>query len=590
MQNVIVWANSQSGSREIQEWDIWTSRKSFFITWDNWKTVNKWIDLSTEESTKEWAQTLVKNFSDSLVEEFNFSFHAMNMWKMIDNYPEIFIKEFLTLLETLQPKTQKEIVNTNYELNALLISFHWEYSENNTNGSHASYWAREKKKKLENSLLNSDATKKKIVDLEIFDSPSSKALWFTYLWVVGQFIEFIENDSQMDNWPLMDFLWEDYIKLQKLFEKYPLSWELKEWQISMKDMSESDLKELMNNTTSNINWAKLSYISGIISKLYLEYSMKYLRENKEEIFNKKWNRILLDLNKITDVNQEKNIVNDFNEKIKSDDNSVDTTSWDLFMIVGKSSSSIIYKFNPSDNNFNIIWNHFGIIPLMLTNDLIYNSWLLEKWEYIKSTKASSPIYTGNELLVERKTNNRWVEEIVISNIDNTSEIFATISIWNREELGEKKLSKGWIVFEADEKEFDNGVVPHSKEWFDVFNQKWLANKPFWLDLDPKAVILEYIWVQIATKYFMNPNDWVLENLKEHFKRTPDFSVLKWIFWEVITDYLNPNFEEEINNIDYNFKITNVNWRTHKDWWVAIFKVEVYNNDNLLLSQHTFKVG
>jgi len=43
---------------------------------------------------------------------------------MIDNYPEIFIKEFLTLLETLQPKTQKEIVNTNYELNALLISFH----------------------------------------------------------------------------------------------------------------------------------------------------------------------------------------------------------------------------------------------------------------------------------------------------------------------------------------------------------------------------------------------------------------------------------------------------------------------------------
>ena len=262
-------------------WKIWTSRSK--IMHPGWRDVNTWIDFSTEETTKKWAEILAYNFSDTFKNWANFSFHAMNIWKMINDYPEVFIKEFLEKIWELDTNVQKSILEKNYELNALLISFHWEYSEENPNGSHTSYWAREKKKELEMSLLNSDASKTKIIDLEIFDSPSSKKLGFTYLWVVGQFIEFIENfiDNETNN-NLETFLWEDYFKLIELFSKYPLSWKLMEWQISMKDMSESELKALMNNTTSDINWAKLSYISGIISELYLEYSMKYLRENKKK--------------------------------------------------------------------------------------------------------------------------------------------------------------------------------------------------------------------------------------------------------------------------------------------------------------------
>jgi hypothetical protein len=70
----------------------------------------------------------------------------------------------------------RELKTHNHKVHALLISFHDAASEENPEGSHAYYPVRNIKHDMEQSLLTSSADRKKVVDLEIFDSPSSKVL------------------------------------------------------------------------------------------------------------------------------------------------------------------------------------------------------------------------------------------------------------------------------------------------------------------------------------------------------------------------------------------------------------------------------
>jgi hypothetical protein len=67
-------------------------------------------------------------------------------------------------------------LDTKKNIDAVLISFVKPYSEENPKGTHIFYGAREAKDKVEKSFLLCDADRKKIIDLLVFDSPSSKLL------------------------------------------------------------------------------------------------------------------------------------------------------------------------------------------------------------------------------------------------------------------------------------------------------------------------------------------------------------------------------------------------------------------------------
>jgi hypothetical protein len=251
---------------------------------------------------------------------------------------------------------------------------------------------------MEQSLLTSSADRKKVVDLEIFDSPSSKVLWLTFLWVVWQFIEFIEwnkdhSITKLVQQKLKNFLWKDYDILLDFLSKYPLSGVLKEWQQSMKKLWEEwTLQSILNQLASDINFAKLSYISGVISDLYLELSMLYLKNNKDSILDTQWERILLSWERIKDTynNEEHSSYLDAESKDSlvsrleiRDLSRNKRTSW-VFVIdsISEDGNTLELQFNPTKENFDIIWNnekwgHFGVIPLFMVEWLIYDLWLLQ---------------------------------------------------------------------------------------------------------------------------------------------------------------------------------------------------------------------
>jgi hypothetical protein len=596
-QNIIIWASSWSWESEIRFWDIGTSRSNIFIKW--WEMIDSWLDLKNEKTINEWMQNLITNFKDTLLgaTTINISMHAMSMNpKMMDqNYPKILLEVLMT-----HPEIQQKIEEQKLLVNALLISYHSEYSEENEAGSHIYYQTREAKSTLEYSLQDSSAHNKKIIDLDIYDSPSAKAIWFTFLWVAWQFIDFLEANSCDELYHLFHnqlriFLWKDYWEIVDFLKKYPLKWNLEKWQKSMSKLWETwELKSIFNEEASKINFAKLSYISSIISQLYLDISTSYLKHNKEAIFPKEQEKILLDFNTvqenkywgvgydlrtklsrrlgnhlfINNSNKKRNLV--FVENDRNDEK-----------------EEINYTFNPTDKNFEIIWNHFGLIPLTITNGMIYDSGLLDANEHISQATPHSPIYTWNDITLQKN----W-KILSVFNTKNPKEIFVHIGISKRPE-DIKNISEKWFVLTQKAKSFDKQAVPHREDWFKEFSQNPIPEEIFGLKIDSKSILFENIGVQLANIFLINPDEKYVQKVLEFFKVTKEvnFQELRWIFSKVNNGYLHPEFEEKIKGTIYGIQIE----------WVKVglnsvsFKVEVFDSKDKtehkkLLASYFYKIA
>lgn len=571
MVNLIVWAFSQSGIKEFKKWDIWTSRAKTVL--ENGQIIEDWLKLENVEQIEKWASKIVNYILSEQEGEINITMHAMAMSKILLNYPEVLINALKNqrdkLSEIYNNGTKEEILKNRIKINALLISFNQKASEDNLEWSHTFYPVRDIKNDIENSLITCDADRKKIIDLEIFDSPSSKILWFTFLWVVGQFIEFLESDK---NHPislkirekLKIFLWNDYDKLIEFLNKYPFSWKLKEWQLSMRELWEKgELDAIMNKLASDINFWKLSYISWIISDLYLELAMKDLRENKEEILNMDGNRFLLNWNRIKNIYDSNiNKLDLLEAKIENNNPDLNPETVWIFTISHRSNDwkTIECKFNPKEENFDIIWNnekwwHFWVVPLIVLNWLIYDSWLLSDHdsEYISETRPGSMIYLWNEILISRED-----DTIIVSNKNNKNEIFSTIKIQKTNDFDEIIIDK-WLLLSKDYNEYDETCLPHWNKWIDTFSNDTLLDAPFWFNIDSKALIIESIWIKLARNYFLNPNDKSINSLNKLFPKLKNLSKIKWVFSKV-TSKFHKNFEEKIKNNKFDIFIVNAKAR------------------------------
>lgn len=489
MVNIIVWNSSVSWWKQFRKWipqrpwDIWTSRKNIINT--EWEVTEPWLNLADVNKIKEWVGRIIEswNLIIKIYGEINIFFHAMNLMWVSKYYPSIFINYLVRRLAEKKLKFQygldesEEIDYSKLEsamdeiskkINATLISFHEEYSDENPDGSHVSYLARWPKKNMEQSLQFSHANKKLIYDLEIFDSPSWEKIWYPFLWAVWQFINFLEANPQLKYKKLLQkFLWKDYRKFLDFFDKYPLSWKLEEWQKSMNDMELWEYKSVLNTFVSSINSAKLAYLSWAISELYVSLSMDYLNNNIDTIFDWNNNRKLATWEEVfSEVNITKNqprdwikekywvAFNQIEERLDYKNLDEEWTKTNLLFVENdvriKSGekgliTEVDYEFNPTEKNFDIIgnsevWWHFWRVPLFMLNWVIYNSSIIWRGEYISSTKPDCILSVWKKFTIRREWNN-----ITVFNTYSPSEVFAEIKVNETKVWLESEVSKDWWI-------------------------------------------------------------------------------------------------------------------------------------------------
>ncbi|MFK7779975.1 MAG: hypothetical protein QM490_02410 [Candidatus Gracilibacteria bacterium] len=576
--DIVIGANSQTG--EVQFEDnlangkptIGTSRKESYNFSDGVYTKTD-TGLSLDDKNK-----MVNCINDIVIGEtgkdvlitpkkIDITFHAMSMDRGFNsNYP----KDFMNSLSEVISDYRDGLVQ---KTTAILISYDHE-------GTNTYYPAAPKKKEVEGSFLDSFSDEKKIVDLEIFDSPSSKRLGLTFLGVVGNFINFLEsleNDPSFKNIQkqIQDFLGDDYNCLIKLFKKYPLKGELNEGQLSQKELQENgELDFLINKTASDIDFAKLSYISGIISELYLELAMTILDHNRDEILNDSGNtgntnRFSLDWETIGEamknnlrgkglfnekdgiyVKTLEELLKTLTEKLekkldpKIDENKVtnlvyieDGYNYEVSTLEdGKKQIAYTRDYIFNINHLDTIKNHFGIIPLFMKLNLITNSGILNKGESIKSIREMSMIFTGSDIVLMREGN-----RIKIVNRDNPREVFSEIEVNDKLYSLENPSVDGLKIENDEDNDFNDEEIKHREEWYKDFTNsipKSIGKIPV---LNPSSAIIEYIGFQLYDGLFRNQEN--AEKTKGMFKgaKRCDFTSLKGIFGKVETTYISPIF-------------------------------------------------
>ncbi len=585
--NVIVAASSMSWRKQVKKGNIATSTKN--IT--NWNYLIDWgLNLKSQETITKWVSDIV-SFLWNWNKKVFLTMHAMSMRWISHDYPALLVealrKQIWAEATVKNDKIKNEIVDIKNKIYSFLISFHGWASETNPKGSHAFYPVRNIKHNMEQSLIESDSEKSKIIDLEIFDSPSSKVLGFTFLWVVWQFIEFIENSADENvliyKDYLKNFLWDDYDKIMEFLFVYPLSWELKSWQKSMKELWEnSKLNPVLNKLSSEVNFAKFSYISWTISDIYLTLAMKYLNDNKENILDLDWDRFLMDWKTIFSWYSKQDHDMDFAQLINKTfycDLPQKNVSW-LFVFDSIDDNTYKCRFNNTLENFQILWSnekwwHFGVVPLFMFKSLLYDLALVNSdKEFISETKPVSSMYTWDEFIIKKDWNN-----IKIFNSNNPSEIFADIKI-SQEFIDRPKLEKAWIMLDGERKSYEENLVPHWRAWFYTFSSPSLPPEPFWLKIHSQASIVEAIWVKLANNFFINAESSTIQNLMETFPKLKDFSHLRWMFTRVKTKYIDPKFEDKINWKNYDLKIIEANW-----WRIVLnLNVEIIVDWEVILSK------
>ncbi len=553
-----VGATSQTGweeySQAVEAWYIdivWTWSKVTRFKIGNFHGEHEsGIQLLNEKTIQSSVEELKEVLCDVLLsdEPVDIVLHAMSMAKMSDDYPE-------ELIEALY--------STWIKINGLLlISYEDGYSNNNRQGSHVYYPVRNSKKAKESSVIKLWG---KIIDLITFDSPSAKVIGLTFLWVVGDFVMFLDKNpdhpiSLMYSWLLKEFLWPSYDSLLEAFEKFPLRWPLKKGQRSMKTLAKNwDLNPVINEILSTLSAWRLSYISGILSKLYLTLSIygytsriNAIMESPDERSLQSWDNI----SKLDVPNHiEKQMEDNFS--ILKDKISFKPTSTmrrnTMHVETARTRSNDAphytrhYKFNPE--HLSTISDHFGIWAYILSANMWYKSGLIWRNEYIKEWNPESLLFAGDDIKLIRESAKWWRDCITIKSDAGKNESFATLVIADRPKEIQSEPQEGFDI-PIEDKEIDLNSFPHSKPWADTFHA-WIPKRYNGIELDPLAAIVEHIWFKIAGMLINNPDDAIIAELKSNFDKFKNFSPNK-ISWKFAKDKkkdLHPKFEKLIESLD-----------------------------------------
>jgi len=463
--------------------------------------------------------------------------HAMAMTKISDKYPE----EVTQALQATNAQVA-DIIYISYEA--------WFDPEKNPNGVHVYYPARDMKDKMEQSTLEA-LGKAKIVDLITFDSPSAKALGFTFLWIVWDFINFMEEkpDNKITKkfqWLMKEFLWNDYQGIINMFAQYPIRWELWEWQKSMRNMAENgEYFSMISGQTKKIDFAKFSRISGVITDLYLYLAMNDLNTNREDILNSSSDRVLMDWDRITSqdyVSIEEKVDMYFKQLSDVTDPSL-TPEWPrnwLYVEVWGSENSKDHDFDIA--NLKFLRHHFGVLPLFMMSDMVKTSWLLGTWEYLKLAKPKSSVYAYNKVQIVREWNN-----VIVRNTDDPKEVFCHYTVWGRSSMQRPMRDEsGYVIPDSErEKPVDLESFPHSVPYGDMF-LRTIPTELEWIEFSRSSAFVEHLAFQAANFFLNNPNPQHISKIQEKFSKmkTFDRTQLQWKFSKVEVIYEDPDIEEK----------------------------------------------
>jgi len=518
------------------------------------------LDIGLPLKNQKWIEAAVSRildfYWDVLVfwKPVNLTLHAMSMTGMSKNYPQ----EVADALKKYWVEVRS----------ILFISYEWD--------SHVFYPVRETKAQMEESALEAceDA---KIIDLLTFDSKSAKALGLTFLGVVWDFVAFLERSGSAEMKPfLQTYLRNSYQGIQSIFQELPIRWPLGEGQKSMKVLGKNwELNPYINRYAKGMNFALFSRISGEITKLYLSAAMKYMNTHRTEILEDTSQRVLLDWGKISSVEGFDDMMAECMEAIKAQDAKAQDcltpeNQNDIFIKMSSETDEYTYTFNPK--HIDTIWQHFGIIPLVVSEDIVLRSWLMGSNEFISTSTPSSMIFTGNDISLHRDG-----DVITLYNSHNPSEVFVIFNIATKVWWEEPSLL-GWHRLERSNKAVQVGTFPHALTW----SEKHLGaiqGEINWMTIDSRASIKEHVGFRVADAIINTPDPELLTQLQERFKWFVNFQndtgkKMQWKFTKITTKYEADTIPSDITP---EIVITNL-----KFWGIRItVNVEVVHEGALL---------
>jgi len=547
---MIVWWTSQTWSMQKDILDenidsISTGRASVdYTSLGQRANIPVWLWLKDKQQIQEGVRDLHETGEVFSWKALDLTLHAMSMRLMSETYPQ----ELVSALEDIKAQVNSVIY----------ISYEDGHSPENPQGSHVFYPVRSIKQNMEASALKS-LENAKIVDLITFDSPSAKVLGFTFLGIVGDFINFLESHQDSNHFivsifrPILKkFLGKDYDEIIELFQQYPIRWQLWEWQQSMKQMAlDGELNAMISSSAKKINFAKFSRISWVITELYLTLAMNDLNENRKEILSSQWDRVLLDWNRISDQPYS------WWEKLLSIQSKLEeltgTQSVEgfrkntLYIEVTWGKNYKKYEFDISQLDF--LSHHMGILPLFIEKEMLYNSWYIWNDEYIKTLKPKSKVYTYNTITIKREG-----DKILLVNTDNNREVFCECTVSQKSDMKtpqdiEDEDEIFPIPKSENDKEIDESSFPHSVSWGTTFVQK-IPHIFEGVGFSRRSALTEHIGFRSANLLLNNPNEEYISELKRIFPRVSKFDPKKiqGVFaWEEII-YERNNIEKLLSEL------------------------------------------
>ena len=630
----IVWESSrswtmQSMHQKLNDPDliqIWTSRKKVSV-FENWAEISfePWLDLSKEIKIKEWIMAIRSKletlFSHDEEFEVNLFLHAMAIEWIESNYPAIIVDEIRQMFK-------------NANINISLISYEKD--------SHIPYWAREKKDEIEQSMMDwirsaeslwiidlkiedTLSTDKQttidqtdwtvtsqsewFIDLIVYDSYSSKKIWLTHLWVVWDFVSFLETIPDSDlaksfGPEIKSYLWEDYDTIKEFFIKYPIRWDLWLLQRSLdKEDKNWNFQGIMNKLLKIINSAKFARISWTISDLYTFIAFWKYEDSRWNLDSLgKWsNRILLSWENVHDYkfkceNTKNHFIKEITKKTQDYCKTAEEVSSKRNLTLveigrNKNEKTVRYEVNWSFEIIDFLWEHFWVKPLWILWNEVLNSWLIDKNERLSTRIPKWAMYAWNN--IEFKRIKKWTKSLVIwYNPDNPSEIFVEFGVVSKDTEA-KNVDydyETWIRNETYIIPWENKFnireqdVPHSINYCKNFHNG--IPKEWWFgwkkEIKSEEALIEYVWIQIANfRSWGYTNDLVsnmysllkttvptdtIKKVKDRDKKiTPDAVItelgdeygtyknttadiirwIKWMYSKANTTYLHPDFERII---------------------------------------------
>lgn len=270
--------------------------------------------------------------------------------------------------------------------------------------------------------------------------------------------------------------------------------------------AEWKFQPVVNHWTKQIDFAKLSYISPIISRLYLDLVWEYINREQEALHGKS-GRLLLSWDEITkNIGAAElskrfwNVVQELDNHFQEDDTS------EIYSEISSSFDTVTYRYNPKF--LHVVDDHFWIIPLMLQEDVVLKSWLLRDSEFIKTRDATSQIYTGDKIKVQRKENT-----ITLANAENPREIFCTMTVGTAEDI---KVSETlWHSLPKEDLQ-DDGIIdtiaqnaPHRPQWIRTYLNGVIRTYN-WANISPEATVLENIGFRLGN-LIIRHKDFIKQN-------------------------------------------------------------------------------